>query len=345
MYKQTSIRVQDEVPYVQKSYQEDVFCDLRANAYFSFGTDLEKNTSNSCFSPFESLCDLESFVEYQSSASEQKTSSLSSCTKKISKIFIIHKDTNRNSNLENKQTSKICNKKLKQARWRTTEDEKVLNLIDKFGEKWTVISKVLGNRTGKQVRDRYNNYLRADVNNSKFTTQEDALLLEILAELGPKWAQIAERIPGRRENQVKNRYYGHLKKAVKSGDLLSSEPEPNSKAFVEHETSERESRFSEITEVSINIASYSLEEERCTREDDKFIKNAEMALGEEQENYSTQAEKENETIELNGDKIDKCTRFTDVEKKKRLEQLLKRKEVLEYFYEKTINELKGYKIY
>ena len=220
---------------------------------------------------------------------------------------------------------------------------KVLNLIGRFGEKWTVISKILGNRTRKQIRDRYNNYLRANINNSKFTSQEDACLLELLTELGPKWAQIAEHIPGRKENQVKNRYYGHLKKAVKSGDSISPHSEAtNLETSIRNEASERESRCSEIINNSINIVSYSPQEEIYNRENDNFIKYAKMALGEEQENGTVQADRGNEIIEQqNGSKGDKYAGFTGIEIKKRIEELTKKKEALEYFYGKIISELNG----
>ena len=347
MYRQTSNLFQTEDHYTQQSNQGDIFCDLKADDYFNFGLDLEKNPSNPCFSAFDSLCDLDGSTENQSLASEQKLSNLSSCTKKISKTFTIHKNVNRNSNLENEQTSKICSQKSKQVRWKAAEDEKVLNLIRRFGEKWTVISKILGNRTGKQIRDRYNNYLRANINNSKFTSQEDACLLELLAELGPKWAKIADRIPGRKENQVKNRYYGHLKNTVKSGDSTSPRSEAtNLEISMRDEASERESRCSEIIDNSINIVSYSPQEEMYNRENDNFIKYAKMALGEEQENYTIQTDRGNKTIgQQNGSKGDKYARFAGVEIKKRIEELTKKKEALEHFYGKIISELNGCKHY
>ena len=123
MSRQTFNLFQTEVDCTQQSNQEDIFCDLKANDYFNFGLDLEKNPSNPCFSVFDSLCEFDCSIKNQSLASEQRTSNLSPCTKKISKICTIHKNVNTNLSLENEQTPKMCSKKSKQARWKATEDD------------------------------------------------------------------------------------------------------------------------------------------------------------------------------------------------------------------------------
>jgi len=102
----------------------------------------------------------------------------------------------------------------KRALWQPHEDAKLLKLVEKYGQKWTEIGRKIGGRTCKQVRDRYLNNLRPNINNSPFTKEEDEKLVELYLKLGTKWKQIAELIPGRTESQVKNRFYIYHKDSV-----------------------------------------------------------------------------------------------------------------------------------
>ena len=103
--------------------------------------------------------------------------------------------------------------------WQRIEDARVLQLVEKFGYKWSNIARTLGNRTGKQVRDRYLNYLCPNIKYENFTQEEDELLISYFRKLGNKWRQIADYLPGRSECQVKNRYYAHIKKTLKDPEI------------------------------------------------------------------------------------------------------------------------------
>jgi len=70
----------------------------------------------------------------------------------------------------------------------------------------------MGNRTGKQVRDRYLNVLVSDINKSSWTEEEDSVIMEMLEKIGSQWCKISDCLQGRTEMQVKNRYYTYLKK-------------------------------------------------------------------------------------------------------------------------------------
>lgn len=48
--------------------------------------------------------------------------------------------------------------------WKKEEDVLLLELVAKYGPKWTLIGKTIGGRACKQVRDRYNNHLRPNIN-------------------------------------------------------------------------------------------------------------------------------------------------------------------------------------
>ena len=67
-------------------------------------------------------------------------------------------------------------------------------------------------RQGKQCRERWINFLSPDIKRDPWTPKEDLMLLEKQKQIGNQWAQIAKEIPGRTENQVKNRFNSMLKK-------------------------------------------------------------------------------------------------------------------------------------
>ena len=102
--------------------------------------------------------------------------------------------------------------------WKTSEDEQLLELFKKYGSSWSKIGNIIGNRSGKQVRDRYRNYLRAGLNCDDFTQEEDDNVLSLCEKFGRRWSVITRYMPGRSEGQVKNRYYVYLKKTLEGDD-------------------------------------------------------------------------------------------------------------------------------
>ncbi|KAK8889220.1 hypothetical protein M9Y10_033966 [Tritrichomonas musculus] len=87
------------------------------------------------------------------------------------------------------------------------EDEMLKNIVNMFGPKnWRLISSLIPGRTPRQCRDRYSNYLAPGFIHSDWTEDEDKLLAEKFALLGPKWAKIRQFFPYRTANDIKNRY-------------------------------------------------------------------------------------------------------------------------------------------
>jgi hypothetical protein len=90
------------------------------------------------------------------------------------------------------------------------EDAKVLELVRK-GKSWQEIASALTKRKARQVHERYINYLSPDLKTGAWTEEEDAQLVRLVKELGPLWSKIAERLPGRSQSAIKNRYInGHI---------------------------------------------------------------------------------------------------------------------------------------
>jgi hypothetical protein len=91
------------------------------------------------------------------------------------------------------------------------EDDSLRRLVDQFGtHAWEAIRLHLPGRTAKQCRDRYENYLLETLVSHPWSPAEDALLCQKYREIGPHWVQIANFLPGRSGNTVKNRWHKHL---------------------------------------------------------------------------------------------------------------------------------------
>ncbi|XP_074565935.1 transcription factor MYB86-like [Curcuma longa] len=107
--------------------------------------------------------------------------------------------------------------KLRKGLWSPEEDEKLVGHIAKYGHGcWSSIPKQAGlQRCGKSCRLRWINYLRPDLKRGCFSDQEEALIVELHAALGNRWSQIASRLPGRTDNEIKNFWNSCVKKKLR----------------------------------------------------------------------------------------------------------------------------------
>jgi hypothetical protein len=62
------------------------------------------------------------------------------------------------------------------------------------------------NRTTRQCRERYKNYLSPELRNLPWSPAEDLLLRERFSEFGPRWATLATFFNGRSDVSLKNRW-------------------------------------------------------------------------------------------------------------------------------------------
>ena len=69
-------------------------------------------------------------------------------------------------------------RKFSKGSWTQEEDENLLKSFNKYGRRWNLLAKDIGNqRTSKQIRDRYMNTLDPGLNKRNFTKSEEKNLL------------------------------------------------------------------------------------------------------------------------------------------------------------------------
>lgn len=95
----------------------------------------------------------------------------------------------------------------KKAKWTAEEDNLLKMLVKKEGtNNWSLIAQSIPDRTGKQCRERWLNQLRPELTKNNWTPQEDAILIHQQQIHGNMWTKIAQFLPGRSPNNVKNRW-------------------------------------------------------------------------------------------------------------------------------------------
>ncbi|KAI3503456.1 hypothetical protein L1887_31898 [Cichorium endivia] len=93
----------------------------------------------------------------------------------------------------------------------------LVQLVQKHGAKnWARVAEKLPLRVGKQCRERWQNYLRPNIMKNAWSEEEDKLLISLHQQFGNKWADMARRMPGRTENNIKNHWNATKRKQFSS---------------------------------------------------------------------------------------------------------------------------------
>jgi len=119
-------------------------------------------------------------------------------------------------------------------------------------------------RNGKQIRDRFLNYLDTNINKTKFNEEDDKKIIESYKLNGSKWSVIAKGFPGRTGDMIKNRFYSCLKKRVHMYEMLRPKLETKKyrykqkkKAYLMHETQGQSHNDISLTTKLNSLSSFS----------------------------------------------------------------------------------------
>jgi hypothetical protein len=150
------------------------------------------------------------------------------------------------------------------------EDDQLRVAVEQFGDlNWKIIARHLPNRTPRQCKERWTNYLQPQINTSQWTRSEDARLLEKYNEFGSKWMRIAKFFINRTDAMVKNRFLVLKRRGMRAAGIP---PPPRSRkqriesaleTMVETTTSDLPA-FTEFWEQSAEL-------EACAGYDDYFL--------------------------------------------------------------------------
>lgn len=87
------------------------------------------------------------------------------------------------------------------------DDERLKDIIGDTEEiNWREVAEKMGNKNVRQCKDRWINYLSPTVNRTKFSLQEDIMLLEKYKNFGPKWVFISKFFENRTDVSIKARF-------------------------------------------------------------------------------------------------------------------------------------------
>jgi hypothetical protein len=95
---------------------------------------------------------------------------------------------------------------IKLGKWSDEEDAALIKGVNEHGNKWSLIAESLPGRNWKQCHRHYTSVLDPNLKHTRWSDEEDAVLIEGVNEHGHKWSLIAKRLPGRSDAQCHRRY-------------------------------------------------------------------------------------------------------------------------------------------
>ncbi|EAX86688.1 Myb-like DNA-binding domain containing protein [Trichomonas vaginalis G3] len=125
-----------------------------------------------------------------------------------------------------------CSRKGFKALFTKKEDEKLIKLVKFYPKRkdinWKFISQQMGNRTVRQCKERFFNYLDNKINRSEFSPEENLFILQKVNEIGKKWTKISSLMKNRTDVAVKSQYKKLMRRNATLENVMSISTEPYS---------------------------------------------------------------------------------------------------------------------
>ena len=99
-------------------------------------------------------------------------------------------------------------KSTKLAVWTPDEDDKLRELVQKYGSnnRWRDIAHRMKTKNNRQCRDRWKFVLNPEINREPFSQYEDEMLIDLINQYGTHWIKIKDHFVNRNTLQLKNRW-------------------------------------------------------------------------------------------------------------------------------------------
>lgn len=132
--------------------------------------------------------------------------------------------SNNNNNINNNFSKIFSIKKVKnQRKWTYEEDQALIVLAEKFGEKkWKEISFNFNNKNALQCFSRYKR-IRPGIIKGSWTKSEDKLILDLVRQYGKCWSKISKVMTSRNGKQIRDRFLNVLDPEILKGKFTKSE--------------------------------------------------------------------------------------------------------------------------
>lgn len=116
------------------------------------------------------------------------------------------------STLQSPSTAPSSLRRHRRGPWTGWEDNTLMRLVNTLGFdhtlSWVTVSAQLGTRSAKQCRERYHQNLKPTLKHTPIEEWEAEIIIRMVRERGPRWAEIARMLNDRSDNAVKNWYNG-----------------------------------------------------------------------------------------------------------------------------------------
>ena len=99
--------------------------------------------------------------------------------------------------------------------WTAEEDELLKTLVEKLGNRWSLMSQSFPGRTPSQLATRWSKTVNPQLVKGPFSHEEDLKIIEHVKKYGPqKWSLLTKEMPERSAKQCRERYINNLNPCI-----------------------------------------------------------------------------------------------------------------------------------